>query len=63
MSALYFTVINMSTVGFGDITPISAKERIWIIFITLLSCGQFGYVVNTIGSIFTEIAQKEALYK
>ena len=53
----------MSTVGFGDISPQSVKERIYIIVITLLSCGQYGYIVNKIGQIFLDMANKEANFK
>ncbi len=42
----------MITVGYGDITPVTVSEKIYCIFITLISCGVFAYVVNTIGSIF-----------
>ena len=39
----------MITVGYGDITPVTNKEKIFIIFITLISCAVFAYAVNTIG--------------
>ena len=42
----------MATVGFGDITPISINEKIFVIIMTLISCAQFAYTVNTVGSIF-----------
>jgi len=52
LDALYFSFITMVTVGFGDIVPISVNEKIYVIFFTLVSCGIFGYAVNTIGAIF-----------
>lgn len=45
----------MITVGFGDVTPISNYEVIYVIIMTILSTMVFGYTVNTIGTIFTEI--------
>ena len=53
----------MVTVGYGDITPITNFEKIFIIFITILTCGVFAYSVNTIGSIFREISLKEAAFQ
>ncbi len=53
----------MATVGYGDISPVSYNEKIYIIFFTLVSCGFFAYAVSTIGNIFSEIAQKQADYK
>jgi hypothetical protein len=53
----------MNTVGYGDITPISIPEKIFCLGMTLISCGVFGYAINTIGSIVREIALKEAAFK
>ena len=38
----------MITVGYGDIHPFT----IYVIIMTLISCGVFAYSVNTIGNIF-----------
>lgn len=42
----------MITVGFGDIIPYSLLERVYVIFMQLMSCGVFAYAINTIGSNF-----------
>ena len=36
--SLYFAFITASTVGFGDISPTTNKERIYIIIFTLIAC-------------------------
>lgn len=41
----------MITVGYGDIIPVTSLERMFSVFITLISCGVFAYSVNSIGSI------------
>ena len=48
----------MITVGFGDIAPITNSEKIYVIFMTVLSCGVFAYAVNVIGSIFQNLAKE-----
>ena len=53
----------MITVGYGDISPVNNNEKIYTIIITLISCGVFGYAINTIGSIFQKISMKEAEFK
>lgn len=53
----------MITVGFGDIAPINILEKVYVIFMTIVSCGVFAYAVNTIGRIFSEMALREATYK
>ena len=48
----------MSTLGYGDIYPITTFEKIYVIFVTLISSGVFAYTVNTIGDIVSEITKK-----
>lgn len=48
----YFILITMSTIGYGDISPVSISERIFGSIVTLIACGVFAYSVNCIGSIF-----------
>ena len=47
INTFYFSIITMVTVGYGDITPKSSDEKIYVIFMTILSCGVFAYAVNT----------------
>lgn len=49
----------MITVGYGDISPKTKIEKIYTIIMTLCSSINFAYVVNTIGSIYADIASKE----
>lgn len=37
----------MITVGYGDITPKSINERLYVTIMAIVSCGVFGYAVNT----------------
>lgn len=39
----------MITVGYGDITPVTFVEKVFIMVMTLISCGVFAYIVNTVG--------------
>jgi hypothetical protein len=39
----------MITVGYGDIVPINPTEKIYVIIMTLVSCGIFAYALNIIG--------------
>ena len=42
----------MTTIGYGDISPSTTIEKLFIIIISLISTGLFGYSLNTIGAIF-----------
>ena len=58
LNSLYFSIITMVTVGYGDIAPINIYEKIYMICMVVISCGVFAYCVNCIGNIFTTINLK-----
>ncbi|CAD8066524.1 unnamed protein product [Paramecium primaurelia] len=61
--SLYWSVITTVTVGYGDIVPVTTVERVFVIVVTLLICGVFGYCLSNIGNIFKQITDKKAVYK
>ncbi|KRX08536.1 Cyclic nucleotide-binding protein [Pseudocohnilembus persalinus] len=63
VESIYFAIVTAVTVGYGDIHPVSQQEKLFVIVFTLISCGQFAYTVNTIGTIFLKQQQKEENYK
>lgn len=54
INTMYFSIITMVSVGYGDISPINRYERIYISLMAVFSSMNFAFVVNTIGSIFAE---------
>ncbi|CAK56624.1 unnamed protein product (macronuclear) [Paramecium tetraurelia] len=61
--SLYWSVITTVTVGYGDIVPVTTFERIFVIVVTLLLCGVFGYCISNIGNIFKQMSDKKTTYK
>ncbi|KAL4497239.1 hypothetical protein ABPG72_019559 [Tetrahymena utriculariae] len=61
--SVYFSIITMVTVGFGDIHPVNIYEKIFVIGMTIISCGIFAYCVNSISSIFSQLSQKNIIFK
>lgn len=43
------------TIGYGDVTPVTSPERVFVIMLALLICGVFGFTVTNIGEIFKNI--------
>ena len=46
---------TMSTVGYGDITPQTTKERLLTIVIMICSSIVFGYLLSSIGNLLSEL--------
>ncbi|EAS02102.2 cation channel family protein (macronuclear) [Tetrahymena thermophila SB210] len=63
INSIYFSFITMITVGYGDITPKTNYEKIYVTVVISLSCGLFGYSINTIGSIFQEKSRREQNFR
>lgn len=47
IDAFYMTVITVTTVGFGELTPFTPEEKLFTIFLILTSIILFGYAVST----------------
>ena len=59
IEAFYYTMVTMVTVGYGDVLPITALEKIACVILMLISCGIFAYSMNTIGNILENFNQEE----
>jgi hypothetical protein len=46
IASIYWAVITMTTIGYGDIVPTNSNERIFVTLCTLFSSGVFAYVIN-----------------
>jgi len=57
VAALYWAIMTMSTVGYGDIAPITTKERILTIIIMIISSIIFGFLLSSIGSLLLELSR------
>lgn len=52
LDAAYFSVITMSTVGYGDIAPTTAVGKIFTMIFTISGIGIFVATITTVASIF-----------
>jgi len=63
--ALYMTVITLSTVGYGEITPMTPEAKVFTIFFIMTSLIAFGYGIKELTqfvvteNIFEKIKQKK----
>ena len=54
LDAIYMTVITLSTVGYGEIQPLSTPGRIYTILLIVISFGIVGYGVTNLVSFIME---------
>ena len=47
-SSLYWAMVTMATVGYGDLKPITTKERVVAVFVTVIGASMFGYVIGNV---------------
>jgi len=57
IASWYFSVMTMSTIGYGDISPVTSAERIVCSLMMLVGAGIYAYVV---GSITSTVSNMEA---
>ena len=63
--ALYMTVITLSTVGYGEIAPLTPEAKVFTIFFIMISLIAFGYGIKELTqfvvteNIFEKIKQKK----
>jgi voltage-gated potassium channel Kch len=55
LKSLYFILVTMTTIGYGDITPEGTEETVTLLFIMMLSSGLFGYILNSLTIILGKL--------
>ncbi len=63
INALYWTSMTLTTVGFGDITPITNIERVYAIFTMFFGYSFFGYLIGSFAGILTKQNPIKEKYK
>lgn len=52
--AVYWSIVTISTVGFGDITPVTQEGRMVAMFVIVAGIGVFSFTTSLIVTSFTE---------
>jgi len=59
IASIYFAMISMTTIGYGDIHPVNVYERMYVLGMSFISCGLFAFNLNFIGGLISD-SQKKA---
>jgi hyperpolarization activated cyclic nucleotide-gated potassium channel 2 len=63
VASLYWAFTTISTVGYGDIVPITIEEKIVCCFTMLLACGVFAFTLASVGDFVESQTKKSSLYR
>eukprot|EP00873_Tetraselmis_striata_P023243 jgi/Tetstr1/443507/TSEL_031511.t1 len=63
VGSLYWAVMTVSTIGYGDVLPSTSLERVFVILAMLTGAFAYGYIIGAVsGIVATRDAKKNAFY-
>ncbi|KAJ0398966.1 hypothetical protein P43SY_008192 [Pythium insidiosum] len=63
VAALYFAVMTLATIGFGDISGTNADERLFCIFAMIMGGGIFAYGITNIVELVSSLTVQETRFR
>ncbi|KAM3133944.1 hypothetical protein pb186bvf_013910 [Paramecium bursaria] len=58
ITAMYWGCVTTVTIGYGDITPSTEYEKLYVIVVSVFSSLVFGFTISNIGQIFSNLAEQ-----
>ena len=59
--SVYWALTTLTTVGYGDITPVNKVEKLYALFTLLVSALVFGYLLSSLGAMIAAIDRQSAI--
>ncbi|MBI2060257.1 MAG: ion transporter [Nitrospirae bacterium] len=53
--ALYWVTTTLTTIGYGDITPVNNRQTVFTMIIQLMGAGMYGFVIGNIANLIANI--------
>lgn len=54
INAFYWSITTLTTVGYGDIIPITNAEKVYTMLVQIIGVGFYGFLIGNVASIFTK---------
>ena len=58
LAALYWSTMTISTIGYGDIVPVTTGERVYVIVAMLVGAFEYGYIVGAVSNVIATRNEK-----
>lgn len=55
IKALYWTVTTLTTIGYGDITPVTTVQILFTICVQIIGAGLYGFIIGNIATLIANI--------
>ncbi|MDX1439420.1 MAG: cyclic nucleotide-binding domain-containing protein [Rubricoccaceae bacterium] len=62
VEALYWSVVTITTVGYGDIVPVTLGQKIYATFVMMMGVGVYAYLIGNIASLISNLDPVRARY-
>lgn len=62
LDSLYFSVVTISTIGYGDYSPVTAIGKVFTIFYIIIGFGVFVTAATTVADAIIKQAKEDDIY-
>ena len=62
LSAFYFTLVTLATVGYGDISPVTTEEKDFVVGTIMLGAFMYAYIIGEFSDLIANIKKEKSKF-